>query len=167
MRSCAARISIVSAALPLMRGTLRRNLLYRWRDAPEAELRRVIRLCGVEDVIAHLPGGLDGAVHEGGVNLSRGYAARVALARAMVRNPRILLLDEPTSGLDEEAKRHFRATLAAFAGTVLMVTHDPDELAMADQVWRMEDGKVVELQDRAVDSPRMSDAGPTPLRGRR
>jgi ABC-type multidrug transport system fused ATPase/permease subunit len=162
IRSCAAHISIVSAALPLMRGTLRRNLLYRWRDAPEAELQRVIDLCGVADVIAQLPGGLDGTVYEGGVNLSQGHAARVALARAMVRKPKVLLLDEPTNGLDEQARRHFRATLAGYAGTVLMVTHDPDELAMADQVWRMEHGKVVAVQDGEARRARATDPDATP-----
>jgi len=145
LRSCSARISIVSPSLPLMRGSLRRNLLFRWRDAPEAELRRVIRLCGVDEVIARLPGGLEGGVKEGGANLSRGEAARVALARALLGNPKVLLLDEPTSGLDEAARATFRDALARYGGTVLLATHDPEEAALADVVWRMADGAVVEV----------------------
>jgi ATP-binding cassette subfamily B protein len=149
LRSCSARISIVSPALPLMRGSLRRNLLYRWRDAPEAELRRVVALCGVGEVIERL-GGLDGGVKEGGENLSRGEAARVALARALVGNPKILLLDEPTNALDARSRARFHQALAHYGGTVLLATHDPDEAALADVVWRMEDGVIVEVIPGAV-----------------
>ena len=143
LRSCARHISFMSNELPLLRGTLRRNLLYRWREAPEAELERVIDLCGVREVIAGLPDGLLTKITEGGTNLSAGYAARIALARAMVGNPRILLLDEPTLNLDDATKRIFHEALLHYGGTVLLVTRDPEEAAMADVVWEMEDGRLV------------------------
>lgn len=145
LRSCAAQISLMSGDLPLMRGSFRRNLLYRWRDAPEAELERVIELCALRKVIAQFPEGLSGQVKEGGVNLSAGHAARVCLARALVGNPRILLLDEPTLNLDEATKRVFREILLHYSGTVLLVTHDSQEAAIADVVWKMEAGQIVSL----------------------
>jgi len=154
LRSCSSRISIVSPTMPLMRGSLRRNLLYRWRDAPEAELQRVIRLCGVQEVIDRLPGGLEGGVKEGGANLSRGEAARVALARALLGNPKVLLLDEPTNALDEASRARFHEALAHYGGTVILATHDPEEAALADAVWRMERGVVTEVVPGAMAAAR-------------
>lgn len=143
LRSCARQISLMSGDLPLLRGSLRRNILYRWRDAPEAELERIIELCSLREVIAQFPEGLSAGIKEGGSNLSAGHAARVALARALVGNPKILLLDEPTINLDSATKRVFRETLLRYGGTVLLVTHDPDDAAIADVVWQMQDGRIV------------------------
>lgn len=145
LSSCAARISMMGPALPLVRGSLRRNLLYRWPTAPEAELERVIRLCHVDEVIARLDGGLDGAIKEGGSNLSSGEAARVALARALVGAPKILLLDEPTVNLDEETRRAVHQIITHYAGTVIIATNDRHEAALADTVWRMDGGRIVEV----------------------
>jgi len=133
----------MSGDLPLLRGSLRRNILYRWRDAPQAELERIIELCSLREVIAQFPEGLSAGIKEGGSNLSAGHAARVALARALVGNPKILLLDEPTINLDSATKRVFRETLLRYGGTVLLVTHDPDDAAIADVVWQMQDGRIV------------------------
>jgi ABC-type multidrug transport system fused ATPase/permease subunit len=135
----------MGSELPLLRGSLRRNLLYRWREAPETELERVIDICGVREVIAVLPDGLAAKITEGGTNLSAGYAARVALARAMLGNPKILLLDEPTLNLDEATRRIFHEALLHYGGTVMLVTGDPEEAAMADVVWEMEDGRLARV----------------------
>ena len=145
LRSCSARISMVGPALPLMRGSLRRNLTYRWPSAPDAELERVIEIAGVEDVVAALPGGLDGLIKEGGASLSAGEASRVALARALVGNPKILLLDEPTAHLDESARLRVREAVMRYGGTVLLATHDSADAALADVVWRMEQGRIAEV----------------------
>jgi ABC-type multidrug transport system fused ATPase/permease subunit len=143
LRSCARQISLMSSDLPLMRGSLRRNILYRWRDAPEAELERIIELCSLREVIAQFPEGLSAGIKEGGANLSGGHAARVSLARALVGNPKILLLDEPSVNLDNATKRVFREALLRYGGTVLLVTHDPDDAAIADVLWQMQDGRIV------------------------
>jgi len=156
LRSCAARISMVGPQLPLMRGTLRRNLAYRWPTAPEAELARVIRVCGLDELIARLPGGLDAAIKEDGANLSTGEAARIALARALVGAPKVLLLDEPTASLDAATRAMVHEVLRRYGGTVLMATHDLDEAALADEVWRMEAGRVVEVIPGAVYRDRVS-----------
>jgi ABC-type multidrug transport system ATPase subunit len=63
----------------------------------------------------------------------------------MVGNPRILLLDEPTTNLDGHSKAVFRRVIARHLGTVLLITHDPDEARLADEVWRIEGGRLVEV----------------------
>jgi ABC-type multidrug transport system fused ATPase/permease subunit len=141
--SCARHISMMGNELPLLRGSLRRNLLYRWREAPDSELQRVVGLCGVEDVIAAFPQGLSAGIKEGGANLSLDFAARIALARAMVGNPRILLLDEPTLNLDDSTRRIVLEALLHYGGTILLVTREPEEAALADVVWEMENGRLV------------------------
>jgi ATP-binding cassette, subfamily B, bacterial len=145
LRSRLRRVGMVAPELPLMRGSLRRNLTYRRPSATSEELERVINLCHLDELIAELPDGLDTWVTEGGRNLSAGQRQRVALARAMVGNPRILLLDEPTTNLDGHSKAVFRRVIARHLGTVLLITHDPDEARLADEVWRIEDGRLVEV----------------------
>lgn len=145
LRSCARQVSLMGESLPLMRGSLRRNILYRWRDAPESELQRVIEICSLDAVIDQLPDGLDSRIKEGGTNLSAGHAARVAFARAIVGSPRVLLLDEPTNNLDRATRERFREVIVRYGGTVMIATHDPEEAALADAVWRMEEGQVVEV----------------------
>lgn len=144
-RSTFRKIGMVSPDLPLMRGTVRRNLLYSRPDADPAELHRVIFAAGLDGMLAELPGGLTTWVVEGGTNLSVGQRQRIALGRAMLGNPPILLLDEPTANLDVSSRATFRKVVARHHGTVLLITHDPDELALADQVWVLEGGQVQEV----------------------
>jgi ATP-binding cassette, subfamily B, bacterial len=159
LRSRLRRVGMVAPDLPLMRGTLRRNLTYRRPSATEEELQRVIHLCHLDELISELPKGLDTWITEGGRNLSSGERQRVALARALLGNPRILLLDEPTTNLDVRSKAIFRQVIGHHLGTVLLVTHDPDEARLADEVWRLEDGRLVETltgeqyRDRTDASP--------------
>jgi ATP-binding cassette, subfamily B, bacterial len=142
LRSRFDRFGVVAADLPLMRGTVRRNLTYRKPSATEDELRRVILACQLENVILDLPDGLDTWLTEGGGNLSSGERQRLALARALMGNPPILLLDEPTSGVDDASKEVFRRVISHHRGTVLFVTHDPGEARLADGIWLMEAGRV-------------------------
>jgi ATP-binding cassette, subfamily B, bacterial len=143
-RSIYRHVGIVSPDLPLMRGTVRRNLTYGVPGATAEEIQRVVLAIGLDDVLAHLPDGLDAWVTERGGNLSTGQRQRIALGRAMLGNPPILLLDEPTANLDPASRQFFREVLLRHQGTVLLVTHDPDELAMADQVWVLERGTVTQ-----------------------
>jgi ATP-binding cassette, subfamily B, bacterial len=145
LRSTAKHISLVSPDLPLLRGSLERALRYRWRDAQEEEITRVIELCDLEPVIAGIKGGLAGAIKEGGSNLSAGQAARLIMARGLVGNPPILLVDDPGSRVDVETKDVLRRALLRYGGTVLLATHDPREAAIADAVWKMQDGRIIEV----------------------
>jgi ATP-binding cassette, subfamily B, bacterial len=138
------RIGMVGADLPLMRGTVRRNITYRNPRAAQEEIRRVVLATGLDEVLDELPDGITTWLVEGGRNLSAGQRQRIALARALLGNPEILLLDEPTAGLDPDSRAAVLDVVRHHHGTVLLATHDPEVTALADQVWRLEQGQVVE-----------------------
>lgn len=138
-------ISMVSPDLPLLRGTIRKNLLYRWPKAPADEINRVKALCAIDEVLAALPKGDQTRVSEEGGNLSLGQRQRIALARALLGNPSVLLLDEADVHLDLEAGIALKRILDEYTGTVLWVTHSPDSVDIADVVWRIENGRLVEV----------------------
>ncbi|WP_167043621.1 ABC transporter ATP-binding protein [Salinibacterium sp. ZJ454] len=140
LHSSARWIGAVGPDLPLTRGTVRRNLLYAMPEAPAEELERVLAVTGLDDMCAELPGGLDSWVTEGGRNLSLSQRQRIALGRAIMGAPPILLLDEPTLGLDEEGRNTLLQIISRHRGTVLLATHDPDEVALADSVLELSDG---------------------------
>ncbi|MBK5287207.1 MAG: ABC transporter ATP-binding protein [Acidimicrobiia bacterium] len=143
-RSTYRAVGMVSPDLPLMRGTVKRNLSYRYRSATDEQLEHVIMTCRIDELVEDLPGGLSAWLTEGGGNLSTGQRQRLALGRAILGSPRILLLDEPTSNLDARSAELFRRIVAHYRGTILLVTHDPAELAIADHVCVMVDGRVEE-----------------------
>lgn len=134
------RIGMFGPDLPLMRGTLRRNLTYRNPDATDAEVAILIERCGLASLIDSFPDGLDHWVTEGGANLPAGTRQRIALARALLGNPPILLLDQPTAHLDATSSDMFRRLIAHHAGTVVMVTNDPRDIEIVDTVWTMDRG---------------------------
>jgi ATP-binding cassette subfamily B protein len=143
-KSIFRKIGVVSPDLPLMRGTVRRNLTYSRPDVESAEVSRVLYGTGVDRLIGELPHGITTWVVEGGRNLSTGERQRIALARALLGNPPILLLDEPSAFLDPAGKAEFWRMLTRHRGTVLMATTNPAELALADQVWVLDQGRVLE-----------------------
>jgi len=138
-------ISMVSPDLPLLRGTIRKNLLYRWPKAPAEEINRINTLCGIDEVLTELPDGDQTRVTEGGGNLSLGQRQRIALARALLGNPSVLLLDEADVHLDLEAGRALGRILNEYTGTILWVTHNRDHLTDADFIWHIEAGRLVDV----------------------
>lgn len=146
LRSRFRQIGMVAPDLPLMRGTVRRNLTYRQATATDEEIRRVVMACHLDELlIDELPKGLDTWLTEGGRNVSAGQRQRLALGRALLGNPPILLLDEPTQNLDEASREVFRRVIAHHRGTVMLVTHDAGEAALADHVWSIREGRIVEM----------------------
>jgi ABC-type multidrug transport system fused ATPase/permease subunit len=145
LRSVARQMGVVGPDLPLMRGSVRRNVTYRRPDASPDEVQRVLDVTGLSGTLAELPAGIDTWVTEGGRNLSAGQRQQVALARALVGNPTILLLDEPAAQLDAADREDLRHVVSRHRGTTLLVTHDEDELAAADVVWVMESGRLVHV----------------------
>lgn len=133
-------IGMVGPDLPLLRGSLMRNLCYRHPRADATELQRIIELCGVDHILEQLPEGLGTRIQEGGLNLSTGQRQRIALARAMLGQPRLLLLDEVDAFLDPAGTAILERVLEQFEGTVLMVTQRPERMARADDIWVLEQG---------------------------
>ena len=140
-------IGMVSPDLPLLRGTVSKNLRYRWPKAPVEEINRVRTLCGIDKVLAELPEGDQTRVTEAGGNLSLGQRQRIELARALLGSPSILLLDEADAHLDVDAAAMLKRILDEYSGTVLWVTHNLDQVIAADLVWHIENSRLVEVSD--------------------
>jgi len=149
MASVRAAVSIAGPDLPLLRGSVARNLRYRWPDAPAQELERVRELCGLDDLVDALPDGDATMIRDGGVNLSAGQRQRLTLARALVGDPRVLLLDEADANLDADARRVVDRVVRQLRGccTILLVSHRPEALELADAVWGLQEGRLVAHRD--------------------
>jgi ABC-type multidrug transport system fused ATPase/permease subunit len=129
-------IGWVTQAPLLGRGTLRENVRFGAGERSDVELEAAAALAGLEPLLARLPQGWDTPLGDGGAGLSGGEQQRIALARALVRRPLLLVLDEPTAHLDEAAAATFRDTLVEVARgrTVLLITHDRALVERADRV---------------------------------
>jgi ABC-type multidrug transport system fused ATPase/permease subunit len=149
LKSIRRTISMVSSDLPLMRGSIRRNLRYRWPSSTNDELAAISSLCGLDEMLQKLPEGNRTRVLEGGKNFSLGERQRISLARAILGTPAILLLDEADTNLDSEATLILDRVLKQFEGTVIMVTHNPERIARANSIWYMDKGRIVRVKKRA------------------
>ena len=137
--------AMVSPDLPLLRGSLRLNLTYGSQNPTETEIRDVLRLCQLESLMGRLGKGLDSRIAENGAGLSTGERARIAIARALLAKPAVLLLDEAEANLDAMARRALEKATASFAGTVIYTTHDIRQVAQADRVLVIQSGVVHSL----------------------
>jgi len=149
-------IGIVSPDLPLFKGSISYNLQYRKPDASDEELARVHQLCKIDDLLEQLPDGKDFRIKEGGINLSLGQRHKLALARAILGQPAILIVDEIDANLDQQAIRVLVDVLNDFTGTVLMVSRFEDRLAMADYFWHIKDGRLDTITQNAPKKTRFS-----------
>ncbi len=138
-------ISMVSPDLPLLRGTLKKNLLYRCPKASPEEMEQVWELCGIQEIIKTLPQGIDTRISEEGNNLSFGQRQKISLARAILGKPQVILLDEADVHLDDEASSIFTKIINEFKGTILWVTHNNNLPAFGDgEAWLIENGTLVQ-----------------------
>lgn len=152
-------IGIVSPDLPLLRGSVRYNLRYRSPQATPAELDRVKELCALTDVLAALPGGEEYRLEEGGTNLSLGQRHRLAIARAILGSPAVLIIDEIDASLDPQAAAVLDQVIDGYPGTILMVTRAGSRLARADLLWYLDQGCLVRIEGR------MGNDAPPAVRG--
>ncbi len=130
----------------IFHGTLRDNLRMGRPDASEDEVLAAAGAAGVLEFAGRMPQGLDTALGEQGVGLSRGEAQRVALGRVFLKEAPVLLLDEPFTGLDADTERRVLEAIDSFrAGrTVVTVTHRLAESQRADRIVVLEEGRIVE-----------------------
>ena len=136
----------------LFHDSVRKNLLWAVADASEGDLWRVLELAGVADVVRALPRGLETVVGDRGSRLSGGERQRIAVARALLRRPRMLLLDEATSALDGDNEQRLLRTVSGLGRrtTVVMIAHRWSTVAAADWLIVLDGGKVVQQGERAA-----------------
>ena len=137
-------IAVVPQNTVLLSGTLWDNLVYGLGYVSAGRVMEVIRAVGLQDLVESLPDGLNTPLLENGANLSGGQRQRISIARALLRDPKIILLDEATSALDSASERQVQAAIDAMMGrcTVIMVAHRLGTLRRADTVYRIDDGKL-------------------------
>jgi len=153
-------IAVVPQDSALFSGTVRFNVSLGARpgeEATDAEIEEACRTANIHDTIAALPEGYDTECGPNGMRLSGGQRQRLAIARALVRKPGLLLLDESTSALDAESEKALQVGLERIARgiTVVAITHRLHTVQKADLIYMIEDGKVLdkgshrELMDRS------------------
>ncbi|MBA2280188.1 MAG: ABC transporter ATP-binding protein [Acidimicrobiia bacterium] len=144
--SLRAAIGVVSQDPHLFHDTVGANLRYARPDATPAEIEAACRAARIHDVIAALPDGYDTLVGERGYRLSGGEKQRVAIARMLLKDPRVVVLDEATSHLDSENEHLVQQALAeALQGrTSIVIAHRLSTIVDADQILVLDDGRVVE-----------------------
>ncbi|MGX5187304.1 ABC transporter ATP-binding protein [Streptomyces avermitilis] len=138
------RIAYVEQDSPVMAGSLRENLLYAAPSATPEELTEALAVTRLDALVARLPQGLDTPVGPRGVTLSGGERQRLAIARALLRRPQVLLLDEATAQLDARNEQALSELVARAAGrcTVLLIAHRLSTVTDADQIVVLEHGGV-------------------------
>jgi ATP-binding cassette subfamily C protein len=131
----------------LFHDTIRNNLLWSRPDATEKDLWEAIGLSAAEGFVSALPEGLDTVVGDRGVRLSGGERQRIALARALLRKPTLLVLDEATSNLDTENERHIQDAIEGLHGelTMVFIAQHLSTVRKADKIVVLEEGLVLEI----------------------
>ncbi len=144
--SLRAAIGVVPQDTVLFNDTIRYNIAYGRPDATQAEIEHAARVAQVHDFVLRMPDGYDTRVGERGLKLSGGEKQRVAIARTVLKDPRILILDEATSALDSRTERDIDAALRAVSGgrTTLVIAHRLSTVVDADEIIVLVDGRIAE-----------------------
>jgi ATP-binding cassette, subfamily B, bacterial HlyB/CyaB len=131
----------------LFRGSIRDNIIAGRPGLTLEDAVRAARLAGAEEFIERMPNGYETYIEEGSPNLSGGQKQRLAIARALIQDPRILILDEATSALDPESEALVNANLLRIARgrTMVIISHRLSSLTECDQILVLEKGKVMDL----------------------
>ena len=146
LRSYRNLLAIVQQDVFLFDGSVRDNIAYARHEATDAEVEEAARRANAHEFVARLPDGYDTFIGERGVKLSGGQQQRLAIARAILAAPQILILDEATSNLDTESEQLIQASMAALlAGrTTFVIAHRLSTIRRADLILVMDEGRIVE-----------------------
>lgn len=147
LQSYRSHIAVVPQQSILFSGTIRENITYGMDNISEEMLYKVIKAANLEDVIAALPEGLDTIITEHGSNLSGGQRQRISIARAFIRDPRILILDEATSALDTISEKKIQDAIHNLVQdrTTLIVAHRLSTIRDADKIAVVGNGGIEEF----------------------
>jgi ATP-binding cassette subfamily B protein/subfamily B ATP-binding cassette protein MsbA len=139
-------LAIVQQDVFLFDGSVRDNIAYGRHDATDADVEDAARRANAHEFIVRLPEEYETFIGERGVKLSGGQCQRLAIARAVLASPQILILDEATSNLDTESEQLIQESMAALlAGrTTFVIAHRLSTIRRADVILLMEDGRVIE-----------------------
>ena len=131
----------------LFSGTIRDNITYGVNDVTEEELQRVIEEANLSEFIETLPHGIDTDIGEYGDNISGGQKQRISIARALLRNPSVIIFDEATSALDNKTERQIHEAIDNLTGkcTTFVVAHRLSTIKNADKIVVMKEGKICEI----------------------
>src|SRR6185369_1869213 len=142
------RIGFVTQDTQLFSGTIRENLLFVRPDATDVECLDVLHKAAADSLLARADKGLDTVIGEGGVKVSGGEKQRLSIARALLRNPHLLVFDEATSSLDslteEEISRTMRDVASSREVITILIAHRLSTVLHADRIYVLERGKIVE-----------------------
>ena len=141
------RIGYVSQSTLLLSGSIMENLRYSNPTARDEEVSRAAKVAGIHDFIASLPEGYETEIGEEGVNLSEGQKQRLALARAIVKDPDILVLDEPTSALDSQTEKTIFLSLPSVIEnkTLFVVAHRLSTIMHADRIFLLDQDRLIAI----------------------
>jgi ATP-binding cassette subfamily B protein len=130
----------------LFSDTIRNNIAYARLDAPDNAIEEAARLARAAEFIERTPDGYDTVVGEQGFSLSGGERQRIAIARAILTEPRVLILDDATSSVDARMEEEIRSSLrkATEGRTTIIITHRVSTIALAEQVVLVDEGRVVD-----------------------
>ncbi len=140
-------ISVVPQSTILFTGTIKDNILYGVKDISKARFEEIVESANINEFLPQLPNGINTVIGEHGDKLSGGQKQRISIARALIRDPRILILDEATSALDNISEHHVQEAISRLiAGrTTFIVAHRLSTIRNADKIVVMDKGKIVEM----------------------
>ena len=146
MKSWRKQVGYVPQDTFLFHDTLRANLLWARPDAKEEEIVESLKFAAAQEFVKGLPKGLDTILGDRGILVSGGERQRIALARALLRKPSLLILDEATSSLDSENEKRIQNAIEALHGqmTILLISHRLSTIRVADIIQVIEAGRLVE-----------------------
>lgn len=147
LRSYRSHLAIVPQSSVLFTGTIRENITYGLGNVSEERLQAALKAAKLTDFLATLPDGVDTPLDEHGGNLSGGQRQRISIARAIIRDPQIILFDEATSALDTVSEKEIQAAINNLTAnrTTFIVAHRLSTIRNADRIAVMKDGACIEL----------------------
>ncbi len=151
-RSFRKRIGFVSQETQLFAGTLKENLLFVNPNATDEECKNVLKIASVDHLLNRIGEGLNTKIGEGGVKLSGGEKQRLAIARALLRNPEMIVFDEATSSLDSLTEKEITNTIKKVSKAkkdliIISIAHRLSTIAHTDRIYVFEKGKIIEQGD--------------------